>query len=195
MKTLNTIVLTLACLALVSFTVSETNTAQANFEDVGIIKQSLLKPVQFNKTQEGTWILLNGQAIDRGSALYQLLDENFDLNILTKKGDTYYLPNASGAFIRSSNVNGVGLDPDQNRLVGSVQSSEVGPHQHKIDYPLEQSPWGTNVMPDGVWGHYPNRVNAGFSQGRGSKTNTKTLSTKETRPVNITMYTYIKIDN
>ncbi|WP_405576842.1 hypothetical protein [Winogradskyella sp. Asnod2-B02-A] len=191
MKNFKTILLAITVFALLSFTFNNSSNFQENLEDIGIIKQSLLKPNQFNKTQKGTWVLLNGQEIYKDSELYKLLDENFDLNILTKKNDKYFLPNASGAFIRASNVNGEGKDPDTTRKVGSLQLDGVKKHNHggwvgaRADGNPDgstdtrggdQSPGGNDRFP-----HNPKVID--------------NFGIEETRPVNISLYTYIKISN
>ena len=186
MKNTKLILLVVVGLSLLSFTINDFNLFQEEFEDVGIIKQSLLKPNQFNKTQKGTWVLLDGSKIDQNTKLFVLLKENFDLDILTLKDGKYYLPNASGAFIRSSNVNGEGYDPNKLRKIGSLQKDTFKKHQHTTErkvfghkyhgYPQDED------MKPGGWGGYM-EVKTDF-QGN-----------TETRPINISMYTYIKISN
>ena len=189
MKELKTLLLVFVGLGLFSFTVNQFQEAPEvhnEFEDVGIIKQSFLKPNQFNKTQSGTWVLLDGSQIEKDTKLFQLLEETHDLDILTLKDGNYYLPNALGTFIRCSNVNGEGKDPDQSRKVGSLQEDTFEKHQHSTErnvfgqrnagFPTQED------MDPGGWGGY-------------MKVKTHSVGDTETRPVNISMYTYIKISN
>jgi hypothetical protein len=150
-------------------------------QDIGIIKQSLLKPNQFNKTQKGTWVLLDGQKINKEAELFKLLKENFDENILTEKEGDYFLPNASGVFIRCSNVNGEGMDTNKERLVGSFQSDELGKHRHSFNSYGAGGGYGKIV--DGQSKRDVININTSYSGGA------------ETRPKNISLYTYIKISN
>lgn len=185
MKKSKFILIAILAITLLSFTLNKSVIFQENLEDIGIIKQSLLKPNQFNKTQKGSWVLLNGQEIDKESSLYKLLEDNVNLNILTKKNDKYFLPNAAGAFIRSSNVNGEGLDPEENRLVGSIQNDTIKSHSvesEKAYYGHRND--GFPRQDDHNPGHWVGRL----------KVKSNYVGSSETRPVNISMYTYIKID-
>jgi hypothetical protein len=154
---------------------------EEGLENVGTIKQSLLKPTQFYKTQKGTWEILRGQELDRKSELFKLLSESGDQNVLTLKNGNYYLPNALGTFIRCSNVNGSGVDSQMNRLVGSFQDDQIKSHFHKYTSGQRKDVSGRGSRSNFAWG---------------SQTYTTTsVGGKETRPKNISMYTYIKISN
>ncbi|TRW22565.1 hypothetical protein FMM05_16935 [Flavobacterium zepuense] len=149
-------------------------------ENVGSIKQSLLTPETFKITQKGVWVLLDGSEVDQKSSLFTILKNNAQLNILTKKGDKYYLPNALGAFIRSSNYSGKGVDTDANRLAGSFQDDMLKAHSHKFEGAARNDVSGRGSNSKYAW-------------------NPATYSTEpeggaETRPKNISMYTYIKVD-
>jgi hypothetical protein len=188
-KSIKPIVLALSAVALLSFTISKSNLILEEYEDVGIIKQSILKPSQFNKTQEGTWVILKGQELSRDSELFKLLEENSDLNILDKKDDAYFLPDARGMFIRSSNINGEGLDPDDQRLVGSFQEDALQQHTHKVAKGRTDKSAGSQTSPSkqrfaDFQSTYAGPFSTGGHNGRPST---------ETRPVNISMYTYMKV--
>lgn len=194
MKKIKTILLSITTFTLLSFTINNSSIFQENMEDIGIIKQSLLKPNQFNKTQKGKWVLLNGQEISKETVLYKILDENFDLNILTKKDEKYFLPNATGTFIRSSNVNGEGRDPDKDRKIGSIQNDAFQGHKHIngdniAQYYKKESP-NTPKQRHNVTGAIFKNSAGIYDAGYG-----KPRIANETRPVNISMYTYIKISN
>jgi len=189
MKNIKLVLLALICFTLLSFTLNQTSIFQENLEDVGIIKQSLLKPNQFNKTQKGTWVLLNGQIVSKDSELYKLLEENFDLNILTKKDGKYFLPNASGAFIRSSNINGEGGDPDKDRIVGSVQKDALKKHKHPLQNTIYKH--GRSFKGESDKDHTLKHC-----CGTVWVSETKVVGDDiESRPLNVSMYTYIKISN
>lgn len=148
--------------------------------DVGTVKQSVLKSLPFNKNQTGTWVLLQGQELSQTSELFKILEENSELTILTKKDGKYYLPDARGKFLRSSNVNGVGRDPDSDRQVGSHQDDMLGKHRHSFNS-------------HGAGGGYGNIVDGQSKQA--ININTSYTGGVETRPVNISLYTYIKVSN
>jgi hypothetical protein len=194
MKTTKTIFLLIIGFTLLSFTLSNSSIFQQDLEDVGIIKQSLLKPNQFNKTQKGSWVLLDGSLIEKDTKLFNLLEENFDLNILTLKDNKYYLPNASGAFLRSSNVNGQGFDPESDRKIGSLQNDAFQGHKHFsgtrfATYHGKQSsntPKQRHNVTESVYDNSAGIHDAG---------NGKPRIANETRPINISVYTYIKISN
>ena len=161
------------------------NTALIETVDVGTIKQSILKPLIFNKNQMGNWVPLQGQELSENSELFKILKENSELNILTKKEGKYYLPDARGKFIRASNINGKGMDPDTNRLVGSHQADELKKHNHPLNLTGRDRD-GSNCR-SSLNGCGQNSVPANKNSG-----NTGGV---ETRPVNISMYTYIKVSN
>lgn len=194
MKNLNLISLSLIALFLLSFTVLQINTNSffvESYEDIGIIKQSILKPESFNKTQKGIWVLLDGRELDPNTQLYKILEEGHDLDIL-KDGNK--LPNVLGKFIRSSNYLGKGVDPDASRFVGSTQLDAFQGHKHigsdNIAENLGKESPNNPKQRQNVTGNKlletPGTLDAGYGQPRVSS---------ETRPVNITMYTYMKIAN
>jgi hypothetical protein len=166
-------------LAIILFSFKYIQVFEPGYEDVGLIKQSLLRPAQFSKTQKGIWVLLNGQELDPKSELFELLTQTSDQNILKKVGDKYYLPNALGRFIRSSNFNGMGEDPEKNRLVGSEQTDDFKSHTHNYTSSARKSVSGKGSKSDYAWD------GAGYT--------TAATGGDETRPKNISMYTYIKI--
>ncbi|UII19391.1 phage tail protein [Fulvivirga ligni] len=112
-------------------------------------------------------------------------------------------PDLRGLFLRGVNEmynNNLGAGPTNNlylntanKRAGQLQEDAVGQHRHRIDYPLERSPWGVNYMPEGHWGTAGHQ-NAGFSGGTGYKTYTKEDGQLETRPKNMSVYYYIRIN-
>lgn len=189
MKNIKLLFLPIIALILLSFTFLQINTNSLfveNYEDIGTIKQSLLKPELFNKTQKGVWVLLDGRELDQSTELYKILDEGFDLNILP---NGKRLPDAKGKFIRCSNYLGIGSDPEASRLVGTLQYDTFQGHGHSpLSFQSIDPPQGINGYSGGGWSH-TDHMNAGtVDKGYGAPR----IST-ETRPINLSMYTYIKV--
>ncbi|WP_281631499.1 hypothetical protein [Flavobacterium luteolum] len=189
MKKINLISLPIIALALLSFTILKINTNPLfveDYEDIGTIKQSLLKPELFNKTQKGVWVLLDGRELDQNTELYKILGEGFDLNILP---EGKRLPDAKGKFIRCSNYLGVGSDPDAARLVGTLQYDSFQGHGHTpLSFQSINEPQGINGYKGGHWTHTDNMDAGTVDKGYGAPR----IST-ETRPINLSMYTYVKV--
>lgn len=137
---------------------------------IGDVKYSIMDPTQFEDQHGPDWVLMMGQDIS-GS----------DLSIATGINT---LPDARGVFIRSMNLGRAeGGDPDGNRRVGSSQSDELRSHQHKIsDYKII-------TVQGRLIGDYD-----GSSAGEYEEKTTR-VGGPETRPKNIVLYTYIKINN
>lgn len=187
---LKNIVLLIVCFSLLSFTMLQISSNQSDqYDDVGTVKYSILKPDLFQRTQRGRWVLLDGRDLSNSTVLFQLLTNANSTNILR---DGRFLPDARGKFFRSSNFGG-GNDPDVNRVVGSVQLDAFQGHKHIGDNKIaqnvdgRQSPnssrqrynvTGTNLV------ETAGTIEAGYGGPR--------LST-ETRPINLSFYTYIKI--
>lgn len=198
MKKVGLFLLVVVTVVSISFNLWETNASSQfvqDYEDIGTIKQSILKPEIFKKTQKGIWILLDGAELNTNSELHKLLEEGSDLNVLTEKEGRKHLPDALGKFIRSSNYLGKGADVETNRLIGSSQSDSYKQHQHGF---------GGNFLNSGgtsIWSLYGTRGSKAWT----AKTNNKDGASiskesltspegdKETRPVNVSMFTYIKI--
>ena len=179
MKLKNLLLLTMAGLFLSFITACSTQDFKRNLEEVGTIKQSLLKPTVFNATHKGVWVLLNGQELTTKTELFQILKKNSELNILTQRDGKYYLPNALGTFIRCSNYDGNGEDPDKTRLVGSFQNEEFKSHTHDYQSSATKSVSGSGSKSPFAWDP------AGYTTGA--------TGGVETRPKNISMFTYIKV--
>ena len=187
---LKNLILVIACFSFLSFTLLQISSNQSDkYDDVGTVKYSILKPDLFQRTQSGKWVLLDGRELNNSTDLFRLLSNGNSTNIL---GNGRYLPDARGKFFRSSNFGG-GNDPEANRLVGSVQLDAFQGHKHIGDNRIAQnvgdrqssnSPkqrynvTGTNLV------ETAGTFDAGYGVPR--------LST-ETRPINLSFYTYIKI--
>lgn len=159
----------------------KTSTAQENSEGkIGDVKYSILDPDKFREQNGKGWVLMDGNSI-----------KDSDLSVLIGM-DT--APDARGVFIRGMNVkrepsNG---DASGDRLVGGYQRDEFRSHQHDIAPRINV---GHSVNGNGssrrfdtddghTWGNIDEDMYAMDNTGGA-----------ETRPRNITLYTYIKINN
>ena len=99
------------------------------------------------------------------------------------------LPDARGTFLRVMNQNREkGGDIDTKRLIGSYQSDSFSQHSHEVSYQT-----GTkHAHKDG--GSYFQGLWQAHNAGSGS-TNTSIKGAAETKPRNIAVYAYIKINN
>lgn len=141
---------------------------------IGDIKYSILEPGKFETYHPG-WKLLKGQAIELDSGL-------------GKEGITH-LPDARGVFLRgmNENQNVENGDSDGNRSIGSYQNDEFKVHNHNLDIIIGHGLWsfGDNVPGQGWACQWNNAPETRLAHNEGGK---------ETRPRNITLYIYIKID-
>ncbi len=145
---------------------------------VGDIKYSILDAKTFIARHPG-WQLLMGQEIDNSTGLGQL-------------GFTK-LPDARGVFLRGLNVsnepdkhNEYG-DPEISRAVGSYQSDDFKCHNHRLDF----------IIGHGLWSYGDNDPGRGWACQWNSAPNTRASHNeggKETRPRNIALYIYIKVN-
>lgn len=145
-------------------------TAQTNVGSLGDVKYSILDPDKFIEKNGNGWVLMMGQNIE-GSDLHSFTGMN-------------KLPDVRGNFIRSMNLNReINGDPDLNRLVGSYQNDTIKSHRHNIhDY---KSNVQINDSKVGPWDG---------SSFREEEEETTYFGGQETRPKNIALYTYIKIN-
>ncbi|MEJ1242530.1 hypothetical protein WBG78_30560 [Chryseolinea sp. T2] len=146
---------------------------------IGDVKYSILEPKKFfgiHNKGSVEWILLDGRAIT-GS---QLANEG-----------VVAIPDARGMFIRSLDMgrfqtkgDGTG-DPDwQIRNVVEPQSDEFRSHNHSLNFEP------TTGLPTG--GGETNFANEPF--GRTLKLQTVPVGGQETRPKNIALYLYLRIN-
>ncbi|MEJ1242528.1 hypothetical protein WBG78_30550 [Chryseolinea sp. T2] len=141
---------------------------------IGSVQYSVLPPNLFVKENGTGWVLMNGAEI-AGSALHQLagIDK---------------LPDARGVFLRSMNL---GRDPasgdcEPDRSVGDYQGDMVGEHSHKSSH---SNYHGTDKVEGG--GAYPRVM---LEERHFESTLGVEQPHAETRPRNISLYLYIKID-
>ncbi|NVM66875.1 hypothetical protein FHW88_005193 [Mucilaginibacter sp. SG538B] len=156
---------------------------------IGDVKYSVLPPDKFKEENGNGWALMDDKIPLQGS----------DLN--TKHGITS-LPDARGLFIRSLNLNRNDEKGDpyakenkRARSVGEYQGDAVGKHTHPIDmktgYMLNLGAF-QNPPPVSIFvGDRP-----AYNNSYGGLTATDaSLPIIETRPKNIALYTYIKIND
>jgi len=156
------------------------STAQEKVSEgkIGDVKYSVLEPTKFTKINGEGWVLMDGRSIE-GSDLF------------TETGfKTAY--DAQGVFIRGLNLKRdvkTG-DPDgEKRLLGSYQWDMVIDHKHTFK--------GTGTGPR-LGGDYKGNGVALQQMETANPISTNgdiPTSGSETRPKNIALYTYIKIDN
>ena len=140
---------------------------------VGDVKYSILAEVEFQGENGDCWVLMDGRDVT-GSHL----DTGFSINTL---------PDVRGYFIRcydNRQTDRVDVDRSHGESIATVQNDEIKSHDHGIH--LRGDPGdtgGTNKHPapfkDDASGPYVQTLATGGA---------------ETRPKNITLYTYIRIN-
>ena len=139
--------------------------------NVGEVKQSILTEAQFSTEYGEGWVLMDGRDIT-GS----------DLATIT--GNTT-LPDARGIFLRGKN-NGRSdgsQNPDGDLAIGTTQADEVGGHDHPG---VKHTPYGYDIY----FSIGNNQL--GYADNRDEVTGTS--GGNESRPTNITVNTFIKIN-
>ena len=122
-------------------------------------------------------------------------------------------PDLRGVFLRGLNVFDASnnlpvsrpqqLDP-QNRIVNDLQSDDVLPHSHSISDPGHShtysrggtiDSWGGRIVPSGQSGGM-DHINEplGSSLNKTGITSTNNSTGQETRPKNVAVYYYVKIN-
>ncbi len=189
MKKALTTILTVFITISVCFAQEQVSTEQISTVDgvpVGTIVASTLKPIQFMISTNSQWPLndpshprakwapADGRVIE-GSIYYRITDESA-------------LPDLRGMFLRGLNefqlqeprTDGR-QDPDgANRVAGGFQADQIVSHQHRIDRPINFDSQGGN---------------SGGNRWFDKQTDlTNKFGGSETRPKNIAVYYYIKIN-
>jgi len=161
---------------------------------VGDVKYSILPPSAFDAANGPGWILMDKDATLKLEK--SQLKQNFGIQSL---------PDACGVFVRGVNLKregGTG-DPDNTRMPGSYQSDAFQGHFHKLtgDLSTKDKPNGAPVIlgasdrigpnppkePEFSNHHY---VRSPETDG----TNGTPRTAVETRPKNIALYVYVKIN-
>ncbi|MEQ9089495.1 MAG: hypothetical protein RIE52_00305 [Balneola sp.] len=181
----------------------------SNFENhelpVGTVVHSVLPPEFFNAEYMGEWELLMGQKLNDESRLYDALEKYSDRTLLDS------LPDARGYFIRSMN-HIVGANPQENITIGSVQNDATklpnnnfrgrttpdGNHTHRITG-THANGIGTNREAQRGAGdsnpdEYTSAKGVSDSGNHRHSVNINSGGDEETRPKNISLYVYIKIN-
>lgn len=178
--------LCIVVIAFLSFDRIRSSSAQEvsvpNEGKIGDVKYSVLDPVKFREINGNGWVLLNGASIEASElAAYAGLSK---------------LPDASGVFIRGMNFQrdpAIG-DESGNRLVGEYQADSFQGHKHFAE---------TNIaLTLGVQASNSPRQRVTVTGANAVETEGKLDGgfgvpkiAKETRPRNIALYTYVKIND
>jgi len=157
-------------LTIISFTKNEIRSEGA----IGDVKYSILAPEKFREENGNGWVLMDDKVPVIGSAL-------------NKKHGITEVPDVRGLFIRSLNLTRNDKKNDQfskeknrQRLVGEYQSDTLKSHNHRY-----KSSQGHQVSAKGSWSQFAWDPADYVSENYGGL---------ETRPKNIALYTYIKIN-
>lgn len=182
---------------------------------IGTIIYSIMPPEYFENEYPG-WVLLKGQGLEKDTELYRMLElyPHYDINE-NIKFDKDTLPNTLGMFLRSSNYKYDGVDKDTLRVIGSPQSDatklpnspflfdvsisndEISRHSHRAHSQQAKKPKPVRVNHDGSGSTILYNDRTDLAEGGKHSHNIKVSKMeggdKETRPQNVTFYTYIKI--
>lgn len=142
---------------------------------LGNVQYSVLEPIAFRKANGDQWVEMDGRNI-AGSDLEQLT------------GMTT-IPDARGVFLRTMNGGqnpGVGDTEGDSRTIGKYQGDTIIQHTHNF---LVVDNW---IGPNDTYAPVidpRHNVNATYNSGPTA------IGGAETRPRNICLYLYIKINN
>ncbi len=165
-----------SCITLVSFS---NLTPPPNEGKIGDVKYSILEPAKFIVLHGDGWILMDGRNINN-SELFRLTTMNT-------------CPDARGVFIRGMNQsrNITEGDIDGDRKAGAYQADGVKKHQHGFS-----DAWFAEVNcghGNELGSHSSDSDNMRCESGDVTDNGIGLLD--ETRPRNIALYTYVKINN
>lgn len=135
---------------------------------IGTIISSYLTPAQIKANYGDSWLLADGRKVNVETAFFRVTGSE-------------KLPDLRGVFLRGINEGrkDTNQDPDGERYVGSFQKQLVGTHNHSLPYKKH-----------------------GLANGKGSSNlqlgapsiYTDNSSGVETRPNNVAVYFYIKVN-
>lgn len=142
--------------------------------ELGTVQYSILDPAAFNDQNGAGWVLMDGRDISETD--------------LCVRANVCSVPDARGVFIRGLNMNRAAAQGDprgNSRQVGSYQDDAFEKHNHSITWNNHRSGMGTRNA-NGPKTQPGDRLqrNTSFA-GEGT----------ETRPKNIALYTYIKVNH
>jgi len=155
---------------------------------IGTIVSSMLKPTEFAKAVGD---------LDRETIEWVLADEQKDItnSLYGQLSGRTNTPDLRGMFLRGMNVEGVGGDPEKKRTVGDYQPDALQKHGHKTDALKLWRHISANTSELGY------TSTGGADYGPASVMNVTDLDLKppvrkadETRPKNVAVYFYIKIN-
>ena len=139
---------------------------------VGDVKYSVLSPINFAQENGNCWTFLDGSPLASNTKLHVYYNQ------------WTHIPDARGYFIRSHdnrNTGRVDIDRTGSEEPGHIQQDEFKSHNHDFHYAM-MSNGGNDSEGNGGDGLsdllYSTNINGGT----------------ETRPVNMILYTYIRID-
>jgi microcystin-dependent protein len=134
------------------------------------------------------WLFCDGTSYPTSNypQLQQVIGTNFGNS---SSSTNFNVPDLRGYFLRDVG-NGGGVDPDQNRAVGSTQDQDILEHQHEYQLAISSS-LVTEFDDDSDLGiGYDNLKTTGLYNGAGNDT----ISGEETRPVNVAITYLIKAE-
>ena len=176
---------------------------------VGDVKYSLLNPTQFAEANGACWVPLDGSSVPTGKRL------RTQFNIQT-------LPQGGGVFIRSQDFSNTNNDPGRSHTstIGVFQSDLFGSHNHGMDnqgrhrHGLRTNTGASDGTSRGLRASSCNAIsgnnngdnsgypfdfnisgNPSFMTEEGGHThNISSTGGAETRPKNINLWIYVRID-
>ncbi|HEV7588859.1 MAG TPA: hypothetical protein VGO40_12155 [Longimicrobium sp.] len=166
--------------ALLSLVIPTKLIAQQPNGSLGDVRYSILDLTHFQARNGPGWVFMNGAPIP-------------DSDLCRNEG-ICTLPDARGVFIRGMNVGRPSAtgDVDSNRPVGAFQPDTFASHRHSLPSPLDEA--GHTINGNGTRARID--VDDGPPWGGHTwSTTTNAAGSAETRPRNIALYTYIKINN
>lgn len=136
----------------------------------------------------GGWLFCDGSQVASSDypQLQTVLGANFNNSA---SSDNITLPDLRGYFLRGVG-NGGGVDPDQNRAVGSTQDQDIIEHQHQYQNAYSDTAVGEFDTDSDIGIGYSNANTTGLYNGAGNDT----ISGAETRPVNVAITYLIKAE-
>jgi len=136
---------------------------------VGTIIASYLQPSQVKERYGDEWVLADGRDVSTNTPFF-------------KETGMTKIPDLRGMFLRALNAGrNDGLGDPETRLLGSYQDDALKSHQHKIST-------------GGIWGRSFKGEDAGPHTAYEKDANTGSFGGGETRPRNIAVYYYIKVN-
>ncbi len=150
---------------------------------LGNVTYSVLSPDVFRQENGLGWFLLDGGLDLKNNNL------NLQQTDLCNKHGLFCndLPDARGTFLRGMNLGREESKGDTNndRKVGSFQQDEFKTHQHDIQLGTRVAGHSAKTKGGEFWGNERSKHKTNWS---------KPTTSKETRPKNITLYIYIKLN-